>query len=116
MKQHKSQGMALLSLIFSMIIVAILAVIVLRSYQGHKKTSGGVEVKNPIERTKAVRCLVQRRDIETALNMYRIENDSFPSSLSGLRGLSEQDTRCPETGALYSFDPVSGKVSCPDHP
>lgn len=117
MKYNKSQGMALITLIVSMILATILIVIVIRYYTGG--TTGEDSIQSPIDKAKRVQCIAQRRNIDTAIQMYNADKFRFPSSLSHLKELTDDLTDesfyCPMTRNPYNYDSQTGKVSCPDH-
>ena len=118
MKQNKSQGMALISLLLSLIVAAIVMIILIKMYTGTTKNLGGGEksTKTPIERAKGAACIGQRRSLETTIQVYYIEKNQYPSQLSDLDGFTEENFQCPLTHNPYNYNPSTGKVTCPDHP
>ena len=107
--------MAVITLVISMVLAAILVIIALSLFTRSTPTGEG-GVTAPIERGKSVQCLAQRRRVETFLQMYRAEHGSFPGSLDDLADLSDEEFLCPVTGSSYSYQRVTGKLTCPDHP
>ncbi len=106
--------MAFIAIILSLFIIAVIIVAALLMYRGGATQEAG-PVTTPIEKTKAIQCLAQIRRIETAIQMYHIEQGTFPSNLSELTDLTEDDFYCPVTASPYDYDPITGKVTCPDH-
>jgi len=107
--------MAFVSIILSLLIIAIIIVAALLMYRGGATQKTG-SVTTPIEKGKAVQCLAQIRRIETAIQMYHTEQGTFPPNLSELTDLAEDDFYCPVTKNPYDYNPATGKVTCPDHP
>jgi hypothetical protein len=114
MKLKDSPGLALISIIISLLIAAIIIYAMITLYTGGK-TDEGEHLQGPIDRSKAVQCLAQIRMIETSVQMSLAEHGSYPSSLSELRDISESDLYCPVTGNHYNYDSRTGRVTCPDH-
>lgn len=111
----RSGGMAIVALIISMIMVALLVVVALSIFT--RRTSAGEDpVAGSIEKGKAVQCLAQRRRVETSLQQYQAEHGTFPATLDALAGFSHDEFQCPVTGTSYVYDPGAGKLICPDHP
>jgi len=107
--------MALISIILSLLIIAIIILTALMLYRGGQTHETG-PVTTPIEKGKAVQCLAQVRRVETAVQMYRAEQGAFPPHLNELTDLAEEDYYCPVTDSPYDYNPATGKVTCPDHP
>ncbi len=115
MRNEEFQGMALISIILSLLIVAIIILTALMLYKGGSTQETG-SVTTPIEKGKAIKCLAQIRRVEIAIKMYQAENSNYPSTLDELETLSSEDFYCPVTNSPYGYDPHTGKVTCPDHP
>ena len=111
MKQKRTQGMAVITLLISLVIAAIIVYVAITLYTGRTDQT----IKTPIERGKGVQCLSQVRRIETSLQIYRIDRGQYPSSLNDLEDLSEDEFFCPVTGSPYQYNSVTGQVTCPDH-
>jgi type II secretory pathway pseudopilin PulG len=114
MKEQKCKGMAIIAILFSLVIAAIVIYVAIILYTGGKGQDE--TIKSPLERGKAVQCLAQVRRLETALQMYRVQHGEFPQALSELEDMSESEFVCPVTGSQYEYDPTTGKITCPDHP
>jgi len=114
MKKQKSKGMAVIAILFSLLIAALLIYVAITLYTGG--TDQDEVIKTPLEKTKQVQCLAQIRRLETALQMYRAEHAQFPTTLGELEDMAESEFVCPVTGILYGYDPATGRVTCPDHP
>ena len=112
---QRSRGMAVVALVISMFIAALLVVIALLLFTHSTAIEDG-GVAAPIEKGKSVQCLAQRRRVETSLQMHRAEHGRFPASLDDLADLSDEEFHCPVTGAPYIYQPITGILSCPDHP
>ncbi len=115
MKGKDSRGMAFISIILSLLIVAIIILTALMLYKG-SPGSGAGSVTSPIERGEAVQCLAQIRRVELAVRMYQSTHGRYPSSLDELKDLSSEDFYCPVTNSSFEYNPRTGKVTCPDHP
>lgn len=107
--------MALISIVISLLIAAILIIAVLTFYRGGKNAEDDV-ITSPIKKGKAVQCLAQIRRVETVIQMHLAEYGRYPSSLSELKDLSDADFYCPVTNNSYYYNSSTGKVTCPDHP
>lgn len=113
--EHRSGGMAVITLVISMIMVALLVVVAFSIFT--RRTSAGEDsVTGSIEKGKAVQCLAQRRRVETSVHQYQAEHGTFPATLEALAGFSREEFQCPVTGIPYIYDPGIGKLVCPDHP
>jgi len=114
MRLKKSKGMVLITLVFSLLIAAILAFFIITYYTGRKGEEAG-PVTAPIDRAKIIQCQSQIRRIETTVQMYYAENVQYPSSLRELEGLSEADFYCPVTNNPYEYNSITGRVTCSGH-
>jgi hypothetical protein len=114
MKLKTPGGMAFISLIFALLIAALLAFFAITYYTG-RKSEAEAPVSTPVERARDIQCQSQIRKIETALQIYYGENLRYPQHLRELQDLSEADFYCPITHNPYGYDPHTGKVTCPDH-
>jgi len=64
-------------------------------------------------------CTVNQRTIDAAIQAYRMShNGALPTSLDEIieSGQLRAYPHCPEDGIPYDYDPVTGTVSCPNHP
>ena len=114
MEKGRHSGFAALSLIVSLVIVALIALFAVLYLQG-QSGSEPARGDSPIQRARNVRCLTQIKKIEMQVQLYRVQNDRYPEALEVLEGLAKPDLHCPVTRSLYQYDPQSGMVSCPDH-
>jgi general secretion pathway protein G len=83
----KQQSMAGFTLIEIMVVIVILGVL------------GALVIPNIIGRTGAARVTAAKSDIRAignALNLYKLDNFSFPSTDQGLQALVEKPTGLPE--------------------
>jgi len=114
MEKRRRSGFAALSLIMSLLVIALIAlfaVVYFRGKRGPESPSGD----SPIQRARNVQCLAQIKKIEMQVQLYSVQNGRYPEDLGMLEGLAEPDLRCPITQRHYQYDPQSGRVSCPDH-
>lgn len=114
MKNRDSRGMALISIIISLLIMALLVYVALTLYSGGKDNATET-ITAPIERSRAVQCFAQIRKVETAIKMYLAEHGRYPSSLNEIEDLTKEDFYCPVTNNPYNYNPGTGKITCPDH-
>jgi hypothetical protein len=113
--EHRSRGMAVITLVISMVIAALLVVVALSIFT--RRTSAGEDsVTGPIEKGRSIQCLAQRRGVETSLQLYRAEHGNYPAYLDDLTDLTGREFRCPATDTPYVYDQGAGKLVCPDHP
>ncbi len=111
----RSRGMAVITLVISMVLAAVLVVIALALFtRSTPLDEGGVAA--PIEKGKSVQCLAQRRRVEASVQVYWAEHGSFPAGLDDLADLSDEEFLCPVTGASFVYHRATGKLTCPDHP
>jgi competence protein ComGC len=113
-KKGRRSGFAALSLIISLLVVALTVFLVI-SYllRQQDKTPEGID--SPIQRARNVQCLAQIKNIELQVQLYSVQNGRYPDNLEMLEDLAAPDLRCPITQSYYQYDPQSGRVSCPDH-
>lgn len=114
MKLNNFKGMALISVIISLLIAAILAFFMITYYTGKRGEEAG-PVTAPIDRAKIIQCQSQIRRIETAVQMYYAEHVKYPSDLNEFEGFSEADFYCPVTNNPYEYNPNTGRAICPGH-
>ena len=114
MKRPFREGFTAISLVISMIIIAVIAFFAIYYYHG-QESSGPGNMTSPIERARSVECLAQVRKIEIEVRLCYIREGFYPAHLLGLNGLAESDLYCPVTNNQYLYDPETGLVSCPDH-
>lgn len=107
-------GLTTLSLILSLAVIALIALLVIGYMSG--KGGGGSAVDTPIKRAQNIECLAQVKKVEMQVRICTVQNGRYPESLEAVEGLSEPDLCCPVTRTYYQYDPQSGLVSCPDHP
>lgn len=107
--------MAFITIILSLLIVAIIILTALMLYRGGTTHETG-PVTRPIEKGKAVQCLAQVRRVEMAIKTYQAVTGNYPSTLDELETLSPEDFYCPVTNNPYEYNPRTGTVTCPDHP
>lgn len=67
----------------------------------------------------AATCKANQRTIDATVQAYKMTHGgALPASLHELvdGGQLGSYPRCPEDGTRYTYDPATGKVSCPNHP
>jgi hypothetical protein len=111
---YRRPGLAALSLIIALVIIALMAFLAVRYFAG----PGGSETggrDSPIARARDVQCLAQIKKIEMQVQIYSVRHGQYPDNLEVLEDLVPEDLCCPVTQSPYQYDPQSGRVSCPDH-
>jgi hypothetical protein len=108
------RGFAAISLVISLIIIAVLAFFAISYYRG-QADSGTGNLESPMERVRNVECLAQARKIGTEVQVYYVREGGYPADLLDLSGLAENDLHCPVTNSQYQYDPETGDIHCPDH-
>ena len=74
-------------------------------------------VGKSIDTGKSVDCREHLNLIRTAITNYKITGEQNPASLNDLKmGVGADYFKCPVTGQAYTYDPATGRVSCPSHP
>lgn len=94
----QKRGFTLIELLIVIVIIGILAVIVV-----------GLVATNSKNRANDARAKADMREIQTALEQYRIDNDSYPAGLTDLTAgnyLSALPKR-PDNGADYTYTPAN---------
>lgn len=101
------EGFSLAELMVVLLIIAVLLLIAVAAY---------------VPTTRAASAAACRHDqvvLEKACTVAAGEAATSPAQLSDLsQYVSDFDdiSTCPEDGATLTFDPVTGDVSCPNHP
>lgn len=106
---------AIIEIVVVVAILVVLAYIFVPRYIGGTPGEDSGEAGTPIGRAKSVDCMNNLRNIRVAVSMYRQTNeDRLPASIADLEssGISGSVTRCPISGAAYSYDPATGQVRC----
>lgn len=101
MKKQK-KGFTLIELLIVIVIIGILAVIVV-----------GLVATNSKNRANDARAKADLREIQTALEQYRIDNDSYPANLAALTAgnyLSALPKR-PDNGQDYTYTPAAAPAA-----
>ncbi len=107
-------GFTAISLVISLIIIAVLAFFAIYYYRG-QASSGPRDLISPMERARSVECLAQIRKIETEVQVHYVREGVYPADLLDLNALADSDLYCPVTNSQYLYDPETGQVRCPDH-
>ncbi|UCD06074.1 MAG: hypothetical protein JSV98_02255 [candidate division WOR-3 bacterium] len=114
MKVIFHRGFGVITLVLSLIVVAIVVFIAMALYTG-QGSLGPEDIRTPVERARSVECEALVRKVKIQVDLYRFENDRYPQHLGVLEGLSDTDLRCPVTDTPYQYDNESGRVWCPAH-
>lgn len=114
MKKRQDTGFAALSLIISLLVIAVIAFLVISYSLGNRGVPSST-AQSPLQRAKNVECLAQIKKIEMQVHLYSVQNGKYPVNLGEVEGLFDSDLRCPVTGNPFLYDPESGRVSCQDH-
>jgi len=99
------RGFTLMELTFVIIILAILVLLVIGTYEASTTLA------------EKVTCESNLRSIRAAVAMYHSSNDSYPDALDDLSPsyVTGRGLRCPTTEAPYSYDASTGRVTCSVH-
>ncbi|WP_257254466.1 MULTISPECIES: type II secretion system major pseudopilin GspG [unclassified Endozoicomonas] len=84
--RQKQQGFTLIEIMVVIVILGVLASMVAPNVLGNKKKA---------DQQKAVSDIVT---LENALDMYKLDNNHFPSTQQGLNALVEQPSGSPQPG------------------
>lgn len=79
----KNEGFTLIELMVVLVILAILAAIVVP------------RIMSSPHKAKVTAAKTQIRDFETALQLYKLQNDSYPTTEQGLKALVKKPTLAP---------------------
>ncbi len=127
---RSGKGFVLIELIVVVALIAVAAGVYFAWYSPKKarELKKAVESGNPeqvpvgpqtvlgqaLQKGESVQCMNNLSQLRQAIQMFVIDNERYPSSLSELNLPSM--TRCPVTGQPYQYDPKTGTVRCPAHP
>lgn len=77
-------GFTLLEIIIVIVIIGLLATVVVQNLAGE------------VDKARVTKAQADVRALESALNMYKLDNFHFPSTEQGLRALTERPSTPPE--------------------
>ena len=80
----RQRGFTLLEIIVVIVIIGLLATVVVQNLAGE------------VDKARVTKAQADVRAIESALNMYKLDNFHYPSTEQGLRALSERPSSTPE--------------------
>jgi len=63
-----------------------------------------------IQKGQSVECMNNLRQLRAAVEMYQVENGTYPPQLDPAWGIP---LKCPVSGYPYRYDPQTGRVQCP---
>ena len=98
-----------------LVLVGVTAVALVVFLPHRPKSAPAPQLSVPIERANNVKCVVQMKKINTAIQMHGSENGKYPGRLEDLTVLSSSDLICPVANRPFLYDSVAGRVSCPGH-
>jgi prepilin-type N-terminal cleavage/methylation domain-containing protein len=104
---QRQEGFTLTELMVTFLIISILVAIALASYT------------HSIRRSQATGCQANLRNIRQAVDRYSMDHESYPASLDELVPdyvYGPRSLKCPAGLRPYSYDPVTGAVTCLNHP
>jgi competence protein ComGC len=107
----KNSGMSMLGMLFSLLIIAFLTVILLKSMGINGSKNPEKNINAPIEKAKAVECTLKADGLNKEIMTYKITNEELPASLNDITS----DYFCPIVNEPYQYDSTTGKVWCPKH-
>ncbi|MCX8052179.1 MAG: hypothetical protein N3B12_00075 [Armatimonadetes bacterium] len=84
-----------------------------------KSSTKQTVVGKSIETGKATQCRQQLDQIRKGIETYKATNatDANPPTLRDIGlGVSASFFACPVSNQPYSYDPATGRVTCPTHP
>lgn len=114
MKDRAPRSLGLISIVGSLLVVAILLVVAFQIYGG----GGGKDTETltkSIDRATEIQCRTQVRNLTVALEFYITQHGHYPSDLHDLENLPAEIFVCPVTQKPYVYDQKTGKVYCPEH-
>lgn len=82
--RHRTQGFSLIEILVVVVIISILAAVVVP------------RIMDEPDRARVVRAEQDIRALVTALNLYRLDNGSYPSTQQGLKALVERPQGEPQ--------------------
>ena len=104
--------MTFIGIVLSLVIIALLAIAFIKNAGiNNSKTSDSKNVREPIEKAKAVECRIKVDALNKEVGAYRITNEPPPTSLDEIT----TDYLCPVFNVPYHYDQTSGRVWCPKH-
>jgi type II secretory pathway pseudopilin PulG len=108
-----NRGFSLIGTLAAVAIVVVLAAFLLPRYLGGRDEAGK-KVSAPITKARETVCRVNLQTVRQAIEAERASDPDgrAPASLSELRGLPSEVTRCDVSGKPYIYDPGTGGVRC----
>ena len=108
----RNAGMSFIGILLSLVIVALLTITLIKNVGFHNsETPDSKNVREPIEKAKAVECRIKVDALNKEVAAYRITNEKTPTSLDEIT----TDYLCPIFNVPYHYDQTSGRVWCPKH-
>jgi hypothetical protein len=104
--------MSFMGIVLFLVIVALLMITLIKNVGiNNSNTSDSKNVREPIEKAKAVECKIKVDALNKEVAAYRITNEKSPTSLDDIT----TDYLCPVFNVPYHYDRISGKVWCSKH-
>ncbi len=109
----RNSGISVLGILFTVVLIAIVTIALMKTVGVNNSGTGDVEVntEEPMEKARAVECIVRLRTLTTEIKMYQAEHDQLPAYLEDVT----EDSFCPVSGDDYEYDPETGEVWCAEH-
>jgi competence protein ComGC len=108
----RNSGMTFIGILISLLIIALLTITLIKNVGVQNSgTPNPKNVREPIEKAKAVECKIKVDGLNKEVAAYRITNEKSPTSLDDIT----TDYLCPVFNVPYHYDRTSGKVWCPKH-
>lgn len=110
-KEH-SAGVAAISLLITVLIIALLAIFLLSVHTGSTMPSDK-KADAPLKQARNVDCMNNLLQIRNAIELYSSTSGSYPSSLDSiLDNIQGSVLTCPVSGKRYQYSPGNGRVWC----
>ncbi len=109
----RNSGISVLGILFTVVLITIVTIALMKTVGVNNSETGDVEVntEEPMEKARAVECIVRLRTLTTEIKMYQAEHEQLPAYLEDVT----EDSFCPVSGDDYEYDPETGEVWCPEH-
>ncbi len=108
-KRSRDEGFSLLEVMAVVAILSVLVLVAVGSYVGS------------VAQSRRIACVHNQRTMDTAIMQYQLANNGAnPPTLASLAGLAKWSGprfgTCVSDGTPFVYAPLTGAVSCPNHP
>ncbi|MGA1826028.1 MAG: type II secretion system protein [bacterium] len=103
----RNSGMGFISIILSLLVIAILALTLTKKSGLHHTESTDAR----IERAQEVECAIKLKALNKQIEVYKMGHEEYPPSLAEVTDNAE----CPVSHVELKYDGNSGKAWCPVH-